>query len=229
MYSQTLLSELPPNWKSQLARTINSDSFTNLMNWVEGESQKEEIYPEIKDVFNAYKTCSLEQIKVVIIGQDPYHGPGQAHGLSFSVLNGIRQPPSLKNIFKELSADLDIPIPEKNNGNLSSWANQGVFLLNTVLTVTKSKPDSHKNQGWEKFTDATIKAISNSGNNVVFILWGAKALVKKELINHNKHLVLTSFHPSPFSARKGFFGSKPFSKTNEYLIETDQTPINWEI
>ena len=229
MQSHFLVSELPSKWKELLKNTLKSDSFIHLLNWVENERKTETVFPPFSAIFNAYKSSSPTKVKVVIIGQDPYHGEGQAHGLSFSVQKGVRQPPSLKNIFKELKSDLDIPIPEKFNGDLSSWAHQGVLLLNTVLTVTKSKPDSHKNKGWEQFTDATIKAISDTNKNVTFILWGAKALVKKDLIDHNNHLVLTSFHPSPFSARKGFFGSKPFSKTNKYLESTGQTPINWKI
>jgi len=229
MQTSFLRSLIPTSWKTILKPNSNADSFLNLEAWVQNEYAAKEVFPPVTDIFNAFKSCSPTDVKVVIIGQDPYHGDGQAHGLSFSVKKGVRQPPSLKNIFKELYTDLDITIPDKNNGDLSSWATQGVFLLNTVLTVTKSKPDSHKNKGWEQFTDATIKAISDHQKNVVFILWGAKALVKKELINHNNHLVLTSFHPSPFSARKGFFGSQPFSKANNYLKSTNQTPINWEI
>lgn len=229
MSTKLVSSYLPSEWHQILRSTIESSTFNALQEWVKGERENQTIYPIEQEVFSAYKLCALSNIKVVILGQDPYHGKGQGHGLSFSVKKGVRQPPSLKNIFKELESDIGIPIPDKFQGELTSWANQGVFLLNTVLTVAESKPDSHKNKGWEEFTDATIQAISDNNENVVFILWGAKALKKTDLIDYNKHLVLTSFHPSPFSARKGFFGSKPFSKTNDYLISTNQKPINWNI
>jgi uracil-DNA glycosylase len=229
MSTNFVSSFLPVEWYNVLRPTVNSKRFDTLQSWLKKERNHQIIYPPEVDVFNAYKFCAPSQVKVVILGQDPYHGENQGHGLSFSVKKGVRQPPSLKNIFKELESDVSVPVPDKFQGELTSWANQGVFLLNTVLTVTKSKPDSHKNKGWEEFTDATIQYISDNNKNVVFILWGAKALKKTVLIDHNKHLVLTSFHPSPFSARKGFFGSKPFSKTNSYLISTNQKPINWEL
>lgn len=229
MYRDTLLSSLSNNWKTVLKDEINASYFSKLMNRIEIASSKSTVLPPTGEILNAYKYTDIEDIKVVIIGQDPYHGLGQAHGLSFSVKQGVRQPPSLVNICKELATDVNISTPDKFMGDLTSWAKQGVFLLNTVLTVKESTPNSHKNFGWEKFTDATIKAISTTRKNVVFFLWGNFAKQKAELIDGSKHHIIMSPHPSPFSARRGFFGSRPFSLTNNYLIQTSQTPIDWTI
>ena len=186
------------------------------------------IYPPKDSWFKALEYSSFEKTKVIILGQDPYHGEGQAEGLSFSVPKGIVIPPSLRNIFKELQSD-DVGFSKPEHGNLVSWANQGVLLLNSVLTVEKNSPASHANQGWENFTDQVIKILSSHKNNLVFILWGAYANKKSELIDSNKHLILSAPHPSPFSAYKGFFGSGHFSKTNSYLTSTNQKAIDWSI
>ena len=186
------------------------------------------IYPPRDSWFKALEYSSFEKTKVIILGQDPYHGEGQAEGLSFSVPKGIVIPPSLRNIFKELQSD-DVSFSKPEHGNLVSWANQGVLLLNSVLTVEKNSPASHANQGWENFTDQVIQILSSHKNNLVFILWGAYANKKSELIDSNKHLILSAPHPSPFSAYKGFFGSKHFSKTNSYLVSTNQEAIDWSI
>ncbi|MCW8897249.1 MAG: uracil-DNA glycosylase, partial [Flavobacteriales bacterium] len=183
------------------------------------------IFPPEKEIFNAFNLTPLEKIKVIIIGQDPYHGIGQAHGLCFSVNDGIKFPPSLKNIFKELQNDLDIPIPI--SGNLTHWAKQGVFLLNNTLTVREKTPTSHQKKGWEEFTDAVIKLISEQKSGVVFLLWGSFAQSKENLIDATKHHILKAAHPSPFSAHKGFLGCKHFSTTNKILIEQGKTPINF--
>ena len=184
-------------------------------------------YPPKKDIYKALELTPIDTVKVVILGQDPYHGEGEANGLAFSVNKGIKLPPSLKNIYKELNDDLGIEIP--NHGDLTKWAKQGVLLLNSVLTVQKDKPGSHRNMGWEEYTDGIIERISKEKKNVVFILWGKYAESKKELIDESKHLILISPHPSPFSARKGFFKSKPFSKCNTYLKKNNITPIDWRI
>lgn len=185
------------------------------------------VYPPLTDVFKAFDKCSFENTKVVILGQDPYHGAGQANGLSFSVSKGIKIPPSLRNIFKELKDDVGVEYP--GHGDLSSWAEQGVLLLNATLTVEEGKPGSHQKMGWEDFTDSVIEGISKHKKNVVFILWGAFAQQKEELINAERHCIIKSPHPSPFSARKGFFGSKPFSKTNAYLSENQKGKIDWNL
>ena len=179
------------------------------------------------DIFNALHYTDYDKVKVVILGQDPYHGPKQAHGLSFSVLPGVPAPPSLKNIFKELNSDLGCYIP--NNGYLKSWADQGVLLLNTVLTVRAGTPNSHKNKGWETFTDKVISVLNEREDPVIFILWGNNAIAKKKLITNKNHFILQSVHPSPLSASRGFFGSKPFSKANEILKSIGKTPIDWQI
>ena len=185
------------------------------------------IYPPQNKVFNALRYTDFDNVKVVILGQDPYHGPNQAEGLSFSVSNEVLKPPSLQNIFKELEADLGIPFPKKNS--LIPWSKQGVLLLNAVLTVEEHKPTSHKDRGWERFTDDIIKILNERSTPTVFILWGAYARSKKNLITNQNHLVIESAHPSPFSARNGFFGSKPFSKTNEFLKKKGIEEINWNI
>jgi uracil-DNA glycosylase len=214
-------------WDKLLKSEYNKEYFKDLMSFVEEEYKSKTIYPKKEDIFNAFKYTDYNNLKVVILGQDPYHGPNQAEGLSFSVSNEVLKPPSLKNIFKELESDLNIPYPEKNS--LKPWSSQGVLLLNTVLTVEEHKPTSHKNKGWETFIDNVIKIINNKEEPVVFILWGNYAKEKKSLITNPKHLVIESAHPSPFSARNGFFGSKPFSKTNEFLKENNIKEINWSI
>lgn len=189
--------------------------------------KKEYIYPPREFLFRALELTPIQSVKVVILGQDPYHGKGEANGLAFSVNRDIKIPPSLRNIYKELNDDLGLPIP--THGDLTKWALQGVLLLNSVLTVKKDTPGSHKDIGWQEYTDSIIKEISNTKLNVVFILWGKYALSKRELIDENKHLVIYSTHPSPFSARKGFLGSKPFSKCNKYLKSKGITEIDWNI
>ena len=185
------------------------------------------IFPPKKQIFRALELTPFENIKVVILGQDPYHGEGEANGLAFSVNKGIKLPPSLRNIYKELESDLGVKPPIQ--GDLTSWAKQGVLLLNSVLTVEKDKPGSHRNIGWEEYTDTIIKEISDKKENIVFILWGKYAQSKKDLIDERKHLVISSPHPSPFSARKGFFGSKPFSTTNTYLKSKGKKEIDWRV
>jgi uracil-DNA glycosylase len=222
-----LYKDLDKSWTKILKPEFNADYYQNLLEFVKQERKKTTVYPKITDIFRAFKTTPFESIKVVIIGQDPYHGEGQAHGLSFSVEDGIKLPPSLKNIFKELHADVGCTIPE--NGNLYKWAEQGVLLLNSVLTVEKSKPGSHRNQGWETFTDNIIKKISEKRSNIVFLLWGNYAIEKENLIDSQKHCILKAPHPSPFSAYQGFFGCKHFSKTNEYLEKGGMNEINWEL
>ena len=222
-----ILDNLPTDWRTALNPIIKTDKFNLLLSEI--KNSKSIIYPPTKDIFTAYISNPISQVKVVIIGQDPYHGQDQAHGLSFSVKQGNRQPPSLQNIFKELHSDLNMTPPDKLMGDLSSWAKQGVFLINSVLTVEKSSPNSHQALGWEEFTDYTIQLISKQQENVVFVLWGKFAQKKEALIDTSKHLIISSPHPSPFSARRGFFGSKPFSKINDYLKSTQQEPINWKI
>ena len=211
-------------WDEILNDEYNKEYFKKLLLFINNEYKMKTIYPKQSDLFMALKETAYEDIKVIIIGQDPYHGEGEAHGLSFSVKEGINNPPSLKNIFKELYNDLNI---NRNNGNLSDWSKQGVLLLNAVLTVEKNKPNSHKNKGWEQFTDAIIKKINKKETPVVYILWGNNAKNKKSLITNPKHLILESSHPSPFSCRNGFEGSKPFSKTNDFLIKSEKKPIKW--
>ena len=215
------------NWDIKLKDEFKKEYFTNLMNFIKNEYKTKTIYPKQNEVFNAFRYTDFNNVKVVIIGQDPYHGPNQAEGLSFSVSNEVLKPPSLQNIFKELESDLGIPFPKHNS--LKPWAKQGVLLLNAVLTVEEHKPTSHKDKGWETFTDDVIKIINKKQQPVVFILWGAFARSKKSLITNPKHLIIESAHPSPFSARNGFFGSKPFSKTNEFLRKNHLKEIDWRI
>ena len=212
------------DWDEVLKDELQKDYFKNLLNIVNDLYKEKTIYPPKKDVFNAFR-LSYKDVKVVILGQDPYHGDGEAHGFAFSCLK-TPIPPSLKNIYKELYDDLGI---EKDmlDGNLFPWVKQGVMLLNTGLTVEKDKPNSHKNLDWHIFTDEVIRKLNERNKPVVFILWGNNARAKKDLITNEKHLVIESAHPSPFSARNGFFGSKPFSKTNSFLKENGITPINW--
>ncbi len=215
------------DWDSLLKDEYNKDYFKDLEKFVLKEYNAKTIYPKINEVYNAFRYTSFNDIKVVIIGQDPYHGENQAEGLCFSVKKGVQKPPSLVNIFKELHDDLGYAIPK--NGSLVSWTKEGVLLLNAVLTVEKDKAASHKGKGWEIFTDEVIKIINKKDTPVVFILWGSYARSKKELITNKKHFIIESAHPSPLSAHNGFFGSRPFSRTNNFLIEHRLKPINWEI
>jgi uracil-DNA glycosylase len=215
------------DWDEILKIVFATEGFKKFYHIVEEEYQNNTIFPPKDYIFNALKLTPYKDVKVVIVGQDPYHGVGEAHGLSFSVQKGIKVPPSLQNIYKELESDLGITPP--NNGDLTAWAKQGVLLLNAVLTVEKDKPASHRKLGWERLTDYIIKTLNNKNEPVVFILWGNFAKEKASLITNPKHLVLTSPHPSPFSARYGFFGSKPFSKTNDFLIQNNIKPINWDL
>ena len=217
--------KIEDSWKEQLAEEFEKDYFVRLTDFVREEYKTGTIYPPGRLIFNAFNLCPFNQTKVVIIGQDPYHGPGQAHGLCFSVNEGIAFPPSLQNIFKEIQSDLGKPIP--TNGDLTRWANQGVLLLNATLTVRAHQAGSHQRHGWEEFTDSAIRILAEKRENLVFILWGAYAQKKGAFINRDKHLVLTSAHPSPLSAYNGFFGNKHFSRANEYLISHGITPINW--
>ena len=214
-------------WDDLLKEEFNKDYFTKLIEFVKNEYKTKTIYPKQSEVFNAFRYTDYDNVKVVIIGQDPYHGPNQAEGLSFSVSNEVLKPPSLKNIFKELESDLGIQFPKHNS--LKPWAKEGVLLLNAVLTVEEHKPTSHKDKGWEIFTDNVIKIINNKEKPVVFILWGQYAKNKKYLLTNKKHLIIESAHPSPFSAYNGFFGSKPFSKTNAFLKKNNIKEINWKI
>jgi uracil-DNA glycosylase len=217
------------NWTDILKEEKEKDYFKKVLGFSLKEREKgKSIYPPKDKVFNAFKLTSFEDLKVVILGQDPYHGAGQAEGLCFSVPIGVPPPPSLQNIYKEIEVDLKIKM-NKSNGHLAPWAEQGVFLLNAVLTVEESKPASHANMGWEKFTDTVIQKISENKKGVIFILWGNYAKKKMELIDENRHTILTAAHPSPFSAYNGFFGCKHFSKTNEQLKKQGQAPIDWEI
>ena len=215
------------DWDTVLDQEFKKDYFYNLLKFVQGEYARKTIYPSKKEVFKAFRYTPYKNVKVVILGQDPYHGEGQAEGLSFSVPKGIKKPPSLVNIFKELETDLGCKMPV--SGSLVPWAKQGVLLLNTVLTVIKDQAASHKDIGWEVFTDEVIKKINEKEEPVVFILWGSYARSKKKYITNKHHLIIESAHPSPLSAYNGFFGSKPFSKTNEFLIKNNFTPIDWQI
>ena len=215
------------DWDEKLSIIWNSEGFKKFYNIIEKEYQNKTIFPPKDYIFNALKLTSYKNTKVVIVGQDPYHGIGEAHGLSFSVQEGIKIPPSLQNIYKELNDDLGIPA--SNTGDLTKWAKEGVLLLNAVLTVEKDKPASHRNLGWERLTDYIIKILNQKEEPVVFILWGNFAKEKQKLITNPLHYIITSPHPSPFSARYGFFGSKPFSKTNKFLKEHGLKEIDWKI
>lgn len=215
------------SWQPIIEQATQKDSYQKLRKFLVKEYREHTIYPEADDVWTAFQWTSFNEVKVVILGQDPYHGPGQAHGLSFSVKPGVPIPPSLKNIYKELQTDLGIePV---QHGYLKEWAKQGVFLLNTVLTVRAHKAHSHRGKGWEEMTDYAIASLNKRQEPIVFILWGAAAGKKRTLINEDIHIVLTAPHPSPLSVYRGFFGSKPFSQTNEHLIRTGQEPINWQL
>lgn len=217
--------KIAQSWKQRLSGEFEQPYFISLTNFVKEEYKSATIYPPGKEIFRAFDCCDFGNVKIVIIGQDPYHGPGQANGLCFSVRDGVRMPPSLVNIFKEIRNDLGKEIPQ--SGDLGRWADQGVLLLNATLTVRASSPGSHQNKGWELFTDAVIRKISEEKENVVFLLWGAYAQKKGEIIDRSKHLVLMSAHPSPFSADRGFFGCKHFSKANQYLKSKGLAEINW--
>lgn len=217
--------KIEQSWKERLAPEFEKPYFESLTDFVKQEYATHTIYPKGKNIFNAFDKCTFDKVRVVILGQDPYHEPGQANGLCFSVSEGITLPPSLLNIYKEIEEDLGIPRPK--SGNLERWAEQGVLLLNATLTVRAHQAGSHQRKGWEEFTDAVIHKIAEEKENVVFILWGSYAQQKGAFIDPNKHLVLKSPHPSPLSAHRGFFGNKHFSKTNEYLKNTGQEPIAW--
>ena len=219
---------LENSWKEKLLEEFNKDYMRSLSEFLRSEKLKNKIiFPPGNKIFNAFNLTKFEDVKVVILGQDPYHGHNQAHGLSFSVEEGIRPPPSLKNIFKELESDLGIKQPE--HGNLERWCSEGVLLLNSILTVEKSKPASHANVGWEQFTDKILSILNDLKRNIVFILWGRKAQEKGHFLDKNRHLILKSAHPSPYSANNGFLGSKPFSRTNHYLNSNNIKEIDWEL
>ena len=218
--------KIDSSWKLRLANEFNAPYFEQLTTFVRDAYTHHQIFPPAKLIFNAFDLCPFDKVKVVIIGQDPYHGLGQAHGLSFSVNDDIPLPPSLKNIYQEIRSDLGIqPL---SHGNLERWAKQGVLLLNATLTVQADLAGSHQKKGWETFTDSAIKAVAEEKEHVVFLLWGNYAQQKAQYIDRTKHLVLTAVHPSPLSAHRGFFGCKHFSQTNQYLTEHGLEPINWE-
>lgn len=217
--------QIEESWKQQLQEEFEKPYFEALTHFVKNEYAQGVVYPPGKLIFNAFNLCHFDRVKVVIIGQDPYHGPGQAHGLCFSVNDGIAFPPSLVNIFKELKNDMGIEKPA--SGNLTRWAEQGVLMLNATLTVRAHQAGSHQRQGWETFTDAVIRKLAEERDHLVFILWGGYAQRKGAFIDRNRHLVLASAHPSPLSAYNGFFGNKHFSRTNEYLIAHGEQPIVW--
>ncbi len=220
--------QLHPSWKEALQDEFGKPYFKELKKFLQEEKAAgQTVYPLGGNIFTAFNLTPFDEVKVVLLGQDPYHGPKQAHGLSFSVLEGVTPPPSLKNIFKELKDDLGYEIPE--SGNLTKWAKEGVFLLNAILTVRAHKPASHQKKGWEEFTDAVIRTLSDQREGLVFILWGKFAQSKEALIDTKKHHILKSAHPSPFSADKGFFGSKPFSKTNKLLEKLGKEPVDWNL
>ena len=221
---------MPPitnDWADYLKEEYKKPYYRKLYQEVMDEYHTKLIFPPADDIFNAFHFTPVKDVKVVILGQDPYHGDGQAHGLSFSVKPGVEAPPSLVNIYKELNEDLGCYIP--NNGYLKKWADQGVLLLNTSLTVRAGEANSHKSIGWEIFTDKIISLVNEKEDPVVFLLWGNNAIKKKDLITNKRHLILTSVHPSPLSASRGFFGSKPFSKINNFLISVNKNPIDWQI
>ena len=215
------------DWKERLQPLFDDERYKKIRSFLIDEYKNQVIYPDMHDIYNCFRFTPFEKLRVVILGQDPYHNVGQAHGLCFSVQDGIKNPPSLENIFKELKADINCPIP--TSGNLTKWANEGVLLMNTSLTVREHQANSHAKCGWAWFTDSVIKLISDQKENVVFILWGGNARSKKALIDTNKHYILECAHPSPLSAYNGFFGCKHFSKTNEYLESKGLAPIDWDL
>ena len=216
---------IDPSWQAVLREEFDKEYFEKLIAFVKKEYAAAKVYPEGKNIFRAFELCPFNAVKVVILGQDPYHGPRQANGLCFSVNDGVPLPPSLQNIYKEIENDLGVQMPK--TGNLDNWSRQGVFLLNATLTVRANKAGSHQHQGWEDFTDAVVKAVSEKKEHVVFLLWGKYAQEKGKMIDRSKHCVLTAAHPSPFSAYGGFFGCKHFSKTNEYLVSAGEKPVDW--
>ena len=216
------------SWRKRLIEEFEKPYMRELSTFLKAEKKEgKEIFPIGSEILSAFNLTPFEKVKVVILGQDPYHGRGQAHGLSFSVKEGVQPPPSLENIFKELKTDIALPRPK--SGSLEKWAREGVLLLNTVLTVENSKPASHQGKGWEIFTDKVLSLLNEEKSNLVYILWGKKAQEKGTFLNKNTNLIIKSAHPSPYSAASGFFDSKPFSKTNEYLISNNISPINWEL
>ena len=217
------------DWDDILAGEFDKEYYGKLRKFLINEYRNYTVYPDMNDIFNALKYTSYSKVRAVILGQDPYHEPGQAHGMAFSVKPGVEQPPSLVNIFKELEEDMGIPRPPKDNGYLVPWAKQGVLLLNTVLTVRAHEANSHQNKGWEKFTDRVIELLNEREQPMVFILWGGKAKAKEALITNPRHLVLTGAHPSPLSAYNGFFGEDYFSRTNEFLSANGEGEIDWRI
>ena len=224
LYERVSVMFIHNDWEPILKEQFNQHYMKHLFNELHEQYEKEVVYPPKEAAFNAFKLTPYSEVKVVILGQDPYHGPHQANGLSFSVESGTKFPPSLRNIFKELVED--VKCPEPRSGDLSKWAKQGVLLLNTTLTVKASQPMSHTGMGWELFTDAVLKSLNDKNTPVVFILWGKHAQSKKKLIDESKHFIIQSPHPSPLSARRGFFGSQPFSKTNEFLVSKGLKPID---
>ena len=222
-----MAAEFNNDWDDLLKDEFEKEYYLNLRKFLINEYKTQKIHPSMYDIFNALKFTPYKDVKVVILGQDPYHGPNQAHGFSFSVKPGVQTPPSLRNMFKELNSDLGCYIP--NNGFLESWAKQGILLLNTVLTVREGQANSHKGKGWEIFTDKIISKLNERKDPIVFILWGNNAISKKKLITNPQHYIIQSVHPSPLSATRGFFGSKPFSKTNEFLKSINKQEIDWQI
>lgn len=215
------------SWQRLLADEFEKEYFQDLFKFIDQEYEAGNVFPPKELIFSAFEHTPYEQVKVVILGQDPYHGAGQSHGLAFSVQKGVKIPPSLRNMYKELANDL--AIEPASHGNLTSWADQGVLLLNTVLTVREGEANSHQKQGWERFTDRVIEVLNEREDPIVFVLWGKPAQQKATMIDATKHIIIQSFHPSPLSASRGFFGSKPFSKVNDALITLGKQPINWEI
>ncbi|MEW2352695.1 uracil-DNA glycosylase [Spirillospora sp. NPDC029432] len=224
--SLDLLELLPGGWRERLDPLVDPVGVAALGAFVAQEYEEQTVYPAREDLFNAFRHCSYDDARVLILGQDPYHGPGQAHGLSFSVRDGVKLPPSLRNIYKELAADLDVPVAK--TGDLSAWAAQGVLLLNAVLTVRAGEAGSHGGKGWEDFTDAAIRALNEKEERVVFVLWGAYARKKAKLVTGAQHVVIESAHPSPLSAKK-FFGTRPFSAVNKALVDAGRPEIDWTV
>ena len=217
--------KIAPDWKALLEEEFSKPYFEELTRFVKEEYATRRIYPRGSNIFRAFDKCPLDKLKVVIIGQDPYHGPGQAHGLCFSVMEGVPHPPSLQNIFKEVASDIGTPIP--SSGNLDRWAEQGVLPLNSVLTVREHEAASHAGKGWEQFTDAVVRKIAQEKQGVVYLLWGSYAQRKGAIVDPQRNCILKAVHPSPLSAYRGFLGCKRFSQANDYLISTGQTPVNW--
>lgn len=223
----TIEPKIDESWKKLLYQEFQKDYFHHLKTFLQEEKKQHAVYPPSQDIFNAFNLTPADQVRVVIIGQDPYHGVGQAHGLCFSVKDGVKHPPSLKNIFKEIESDLHIPIP--TTGNLTPWAKQGILLLNATLTVRASQAGSHQNKGWEEFTDAVIRELTKENEHLIFLLWGRYAQDKAALIDNTKHHLLKAAHPSPFSAYNGFLGCRHFSRTNELLLQIGKTEIDWRL